>query len=97
MEADSLVGKVTYDILCYDFDLEPVRKWAISQYGTLENSICVKNLKEAGADKSVLTLRSFDALAKMANGQATKIIVPSNLQDLATLGTTISEMFKEKK
>ena len=37
MEADSLVGKVTYDILCYDFDLNPVRKWAISQYGTLEN------------------------------------------------------------
>ena len=57
----------------------------------------IKNLIEAGADKSVLTLRSFDALAKMANGQATKIIVPSNLQDLATLGTTISEMFKEKK
>ena len=57
----------------------------------------IKNLKEAGADQSVLTLRSFDALAKMANGQATKIIVPSNLQDLATLGTTISEMFKEKK
>ncbi len=57
----------------------------------------IKKLKEAGADKSVLTLRSFDALAKMANGQATKIIVPSNLQDLATLGTTISEMFKDKK
>ena len=33
----------------------------------------------------------------MANGQATKIIVPSNLQDLATLGTTLSEMFKDKK
>ena len=60
-------------------------------------AMAIKNLKEAGADKSVLTLRSFDALAKMANGQATKIIVPSNLQDLATLGTTISEMFKEKK
>ena len=57
----------------------------------------INNIKESGADKSVLTLRSFDALAKMANGQATKIIVPSNLQDLATLGTTISEMFKEKK
>lgn len=57
----------------------------------------IRNLKEAGADQSVLTLRSFDALAKMANGQATKIIVPSNLQDLATLGTTLSEMFKDKK
>ena len=57
----------------------------------------IKNLKDAGADQSVLTLRSFDALVNMANGQATKIIVPSNLQDLATLGTTLSEMFKDKK
>lgn len=57
----------------------------------------IKNLKAAGADQSVLTLRSFDALANMANGQATKIIVPSNLQDLATLGTTLSEMFKDTK
>ena len=55
----------------------------------------IKKLKEAGADSSVLTLKSFDALANMANGQATKIIVPSNLQDLATLGTTISEMMKK--
>ncbi len=55
----------------------------------------IKKLKEAGADNSVLTLKSFDALANMANGQATKIIVPSNLQDLATLGTTISEMMKK--
>lgn len=36
MEADALVGKNTYDILCYDFDLEPVRKWANGQYGTGE-------------------------------------------------------------
>ncbi len=37
MEADALVGKTTYDILCYDFDLEPVRKWANNQYGTCES------------------------------------------------------------
>ena len=37
MEADALVGKLTYDILCYDFDLEPVRKWAHGQYGTCES------------------------------------------------------------
>ena len=55
----------------------------------------IKNLKEAGADSSVLTLKSFEALGQMANGQATKIIVPSNLQDVATLGTTISEMLKK--
>lgn len=56
----------------------------------------IKLLKEAGADKSVLTLKSFDALEKVANGTSTKIIVPSDLQNIATLGTTISEMFKEK-
>lgn len=55
----------------------------------------IKNLKAAGADSSVLTLKSFEALGQMANGQATKIIVPSNLQDVATLGTTISEMLKK--
>ncbi len=57
----------------------------------------IKMLKEAGADKSVLTLKSFEALGKVADGQATKIIVPSDLQNLATLGTTIEEMFKDKK
>ena len=55
----------------------------------------IKNLKEAGDDSSVLTLKSFEALGQMANGQATKIIVPSNLQDVATLGTTISEMLRK--
>ncbi len=57
----------------------------------------IKLLKEAGADKSVLTLKSFEALENVANGNATKIIVPSELQNIATLGTTISEMFKENK
>lgn len=57
----------------------------------------IKLLKEAGADKSVLTLRSFETLEKVANGNSTKIIVPSDLQNVATLGTTISEMFKDNK
>ena len=56
----------------------------------------IRLIKEAGADQSVLTLRSFDALTKVANGNATKIIVPSELQNMATLGTTLKEMFKEK-
>lgn len=60
-------------------------------------ALAIKNLKEAGADKSVLTLKSFEALVNVANGQSTKIIVPSDLQNLATLGTTISEMFKDRK
>lgn len=57
----------------------------------------IRMIKEAGADKSVLTLRSFEALTKVADGNATKIIVPSDLQNLATLGTTINEMFKDEK
>lgn len=55
----------------------------------------IELLKNAGADKSVLTLKSFDALRDLANGEATKIIVPSDLSNMATLTTTISEMFQD--
>jgi len=57
----------------------------------------IKMIKEAKADQTVLTLKSFEALAKVADGNSTKIIVPSDLQNLATLGTTLKEMFKEDK
>ncbi len=53
-------------------------------------------LKKAGADEAVLRLKGYDALADMANGQATKIIVPAELQGVATIGTTLKEMFNEK-
>lgn len=57
----------------------------------------IKLLKDAKADQSVLTLKSYEALAKVADGQATKIIVPSELQSIATIGTTIKEMISDKK
>lgn len=57
----------------------------------------IKLLKDAKADSSVLTLKSYEALAKVADGQATKIIVPSELQSIATIGTTIKEMISDKK
>lgn len=57
----------------------------------------LKALREAKADAAVLTLRSYEALAKVADGQATKIIVPSDLQNVATLAKTISEVIKEKE
>lgn len=57
----------------------------------------IELLKAAGADQSVLTLKSFDALRDLANGEATKIIVPSDLSNMATLGTTIKEMFQDRK
>ncbi len=57
----------------------------------------IKLLKDAKADNSVLTLKSYETLANMANGQATKIIVPSDLQSIATIGTTIKEMMSDNK
>ena len=56
----------------------------------------IKLLKDAKADKSVLTLKSFEAFEKAANGQATKIIVPSNIQDLASTLTAASELIKKE-
>jgi regulator of protease activity HflC (stomatin/prohibitin superfamily) len=55
----------------------------------------IKVLKNAGADQSVLTLKSFEALTKVADGQATKIIVPSEIQNLAGFITAASEIAKK--
>ena len=57
----------------------------------------IKLLKDAKADNAVLTLKSFDALANMANGQATKIIVPTDLQGIASLGVTLADLANDKK
>ena len=57
----------------------------------------IKLLKDAKADNSVLTLKGFEALANLAEGQATKIIVPSDLANVATIGTTIKEMMNTNK
>ena len=56
------------------------------------NADGIRFLKEAGADESVLTLKSLEALAQMANGKATKIVVPSDLQGLAGLATSLKEI-----
>jgi regulator of protease activity HflC (stomatin/prohibitin superfamily) len=55
----------------------------------------LKDLKEAGADQSVLTLRYYEALAKVADGQATKIIIPSEMANIANVATAIAEVVKE--
>ena len=57
----------------------------------------IELLREAKADQAVIALKSLDAVAKMADGQATKIIVPSNLQDVTAIATTVKEMFAEDK
>ena len=52
-------------------------------------------LKEAGADDAVLKLKSYEAMVQVANGQSTKIIVPSELQNLATTGTVLAETLEK--
>ena len=57
----------------------------------------IKLLKDAGADEAVIRLKSFEALENVANGKSTKIIVPAELQGVATFGTTLKEVIKEDK
>ena len=57
----------------------------------------IRLLKEAKADSSVLTLKSYDALEKLADGSSTKIIIPSDMSGIASFGTVINEMIDKKK
>ena len=57
----------------------------------------LKSLNAAQVSREVLTLKSYEAVKDMANGQATKIVVPSDLQNVATLATAVSEMVKKDK
>ena len=57
----------------------------------------IQLIKEAKADEKVVALKSLETLSNIANGTATKIIVPSDLQNIATLGTTVKEMLKDNK
>jgi len=54
-------------------------------------------LKDANMDEAVLKLKSYEAMVDVANGNATKIIVPSELQGLVTAGTVIADSIKENK
>ena len=56
----------------------------------------LRMIKEAGADESVLTLKSLEALAKVADGKATKIIIPSEIQGIAGLTTSLKEIMTDK-
>lgn len=54
----------------------------------------IKLLKDAKADEAVLKLKSYETFATVANGQATKIIIPSNIQDMASFLTSAKEIIK---
>lgn len=54
----------------------------------------IRRIKEAGADDSVIRLKSLEALAKVADGNATKIIVPTELASIAGLVSAVKESQK---
>ena len=57
----------------------------------------IRFIKEAGADNAVLQLKSLEAFAAAANGKATKIIIPSEIQGIAGLVKSIAEVAGTEK
>ena len=58
------------------------------------NADGIKMLKEAGADEAVLKLKSLEAFEKVADGQATTILLPAELQGIASIAATLKETGK---
>lgn len=56
----------------------------------------LKMLNSANPVSGVIALKSLEALAKVADGKATKIIIPSEIQGLAGLATSLTELFDKK-
>lgn len=56
----------------------------------------IKLLKEAKADAAVLQLKSYETLGRVADGQATKIILPAELSNIATFGTVLQESLQQE-
>ena len=61
------------------------------------NAEGIRMIREAGADQAVLTLKSLEAFTKAADGRATKIIIPSEIQGLAGLVTSLKEFVTDDK
>jgi regulator of protease activity HflC (stomatin/prohibitin superfamily) len=54
-------------------------------------------IKKAGADEAFLRLEAYKAMVEVANGQATKLIVPSDMQGMVGVAGTLAEVFKADK
>ncbi|WP_367567420.1 SPFH domain-containing protein [Lacrimispora sp.] len=59
------------------------------------NADGIRMVREAGADQAVLVLKSLEAFKTIADGKATKIIIPSDIQGLAGLVSSLTEIPKE--
>jgi regulator of protease activity HflC (stomatin/prohibitin superfamily) len=95
-DAEALILKATAEkqerILNAEGEAEAIYKLKEAE------SLGIKLIKEAKADQAVIQLKAFEALAKVADGQATKIIIPSNIADLSSLilsATEIAQVSKE--
>ena len=60
------------------------------------NADGIKFIREAGADSAVLQLKSLEAFAKAADGKATKIIIPSDIQALQVLPLLLRKLSKRQ-
>lgn len=56
----------------------------------------IRMIREAGADEAVLRIKSLEAFEKAADGKATKIIIPSEIQSMAGLATSVKELMSDK-
>ena len=63
----------------------------------MANAEGIRFIREAGADEAVLTLKSLEAFAKAADGKATKIIIPSEIQGIAGLAKSLVEVSGDKQ
>lgn len=61
------------------------------------NAEGIRMIREAGADEAVLTLKSLEAFARAADGKATKIIIPSDIQGIAGLVSSLKEIVTDPK
>ena len=61
------------------------------------NAEGIRMIREAGADEAVLTLKSLEAFARAADGKATKIIIPSDIQGIAGLASSLKELVTDPK
>mgnify|MGYP006923263042 CR=1 FL=1 len=61
------------------------------------NADGIRMLKEAGADEAVLKIKSLEAFEKVADGKATTILLPAELQGIASVAATLKETAKEEE
>ncbi|WP_337538116.1 stomatin-like protein [Suilimivivens sp.] len=56
----------------------------------------IRMIREAGADEAVLRIKSLEAFERAADGKATKIIIPSEIQGIAGLAASVKELVSDK-